>query len=100
MPEIIDLPEPFVNAPGVQMTPPPQELIPSIMGAISKATSNLNEDEKAKLVWIAQTHNGKQSVNAALVVKAPAGIEVIGWFGKTWGEPIDAGIAGQKTWRF
>lgn len=93
MPDIPGIPEEFVSVSGVQMTPPPAELLPSITAAVNNAASSLQEGERGRLVWIAQKVGSQKSVNAVMVNKVNDHVQLVHWFGKTWGTPISAGLA-------
>jgi hypothetical protein len=80
---------------GVQFNAPPEHLLPSIMGSIERAMSELPPDVDGALVGQAT----KAGWNAAIVMKAPLGINVEAWIGSKWGEPIDYGVAVLKTFK-
>lgn len=98
MPQIPGLPDHMKAWDGVQMNEPPGELIESTMGVIGKAVAQLKDGEKGKLVWVATKNGDKLAVNAAVVNKFNDHFEVTLWIGKTWGQPISAGVAGAVTW--
>lgn len=79
---------------GVAMTPPPAALKATIEASIGRAIAGLAPGEGA-FVAIATT----QGTNFAVVARLPHGFDVRGWFGKTWGEPIDAGVEVRKTFK-
>jgi hypothetical protein len=102
MPNIPGLSDELQALSGVQMTPPPAELIPSITQFINQSVASLPEGEKGRIVWIAQKHGNEKSVNLAIVSKLGGHAEVTGWVGKSWGTPYAAGLvagaAGAVHW--
>lgn len=98
MPDIPEIPGHLVSAPGVQMNPPPAELMDQTMGIIGNAVSRLKDGERGKLVWIASSVGEQISVNLAVVNKFNDHFEIAGWIGKTHGQPIVAGIVGHVSW--
>ncbi len=81
--------------PGVQMNTPPAQYITQTTSIIQNAVAQLGADEKGALVWVASRSAGKTHVNLALVHRVNDRFAVTGWVGKTWGQPIEAGIAGR-----
>lgn len=86
----IELPPHLIDRPAVQMNPPPAELMESTVSLITDAVSKLRTDERfLATVWI----DTKAGVNAATVIRANDNVQIVGWFGKRWDEPIEAGVA-------
>lgn len=98
MPETPQLPDHLRDAPSVQFNPPPTHYMDQTLGVIGAAVARLDPNEKGKLVWIAHKKDGKVSVNAAVVNKFNDNFEVVLWVGKTWGRPIEAGVAASLSW--
>jgi hypothetical protein len=84
--------------PGVQFNRPPDVMIPSIMGSIARAFDSLPPDVDGALVAIG-TNKG---ANAAFVVRAPHGVDVVTWIGKSWGDggELNYGVEVQKVFKW
>lgn len=79
---------------GVAFAPPPRAMLPDITASIARAASGLAVGEGA-VVGIA-TDAGW---NGAVVVRAPHGIDVHAWVGKSWGTQLTGGVEVRKTFR-
>lgn len=99
MPDIPGLPPELVASKGVEMTPPTGEALTKATSLIDQAMATVRDGEKGALIWIAQRQGDQTSVNLAYAHKVGEHVEVTAWIGKTWGEPIDAGIAGRISIR-
>lgn len=79
---------------GVAMNPPSPALLGSVTDMIANAMKHIPEGERGKLVAVVHRDpvTGKVSTNAAFAVKAHEHVNVVAWFGKTWGQPISAGV--------
>lgn len=98
MPNIPNLPEDLQNAPGVAMNAPPAEWLPQTEAIINNALKGLRDEDRGKLVWIATKQGEQIAVNAAVAQRIGDNVRVTAWIGKTWGQPVAAGIAGDITW--
>jgi hypothetical protein len=95
MPQIPNLPADLVHKVGVQMIPPPPDLLPSVNQMITTAIAQLPRGENgAFTAWI----DTSEGVNGALVQRFGDHIDIVLYFGQTWGTPIRAGIAARVHW--
>src|SRR5688500_1009300 len=93
----------FPTLPGVEssrggaMNPPPASILRDVNTLIAAALSGVADDERGHLVGIATRNatTGAVDVNVALAMKAGDRVEVVAWFGKTWGQPVAAGGVGK-----
>ena len=92
------LPERLEQAPGVIMNSPPAEYMERTNNMILSAVSQLGATDRGALTWIATRSGGKTHVNLAIVQRVNDRFQVVGWVGKTFGEPIAAGVAGKLVW--
>ena len=88
------LPEQFSEFPGVQMQAPPASLLASTTKFVMDAANTLQPHEHGALVFVATT----KGVNAAVVHRFHERFAVVGWLGKEWGKPLEAGVAGSLRW--
>ena len=79
---------------GVAMNPPPVHLLPQISTLVATAMSSIPEGERVKLVTVLHRNEqtGKVSGNVVAAVKAGDHVNIVGWFGKSWGTPVAAGV--------
>lgn len=96
MANIPNLPEHLQDAPGVEMTPPPLPILNRATEMISQITQAMPDGNG--LTWIAMRKDGQTILNLAAVQRKGEHFEVVEWIGKTWGEPVEVGIAGR--WKF
>ena len=84
---------------GVAMNPPPARILGEVNQLVAAAMAGLPADSRGQLVGIATKNpeTGRVDVNLALAVRAGAHVEVVAWIGKTWGQPIAAGVLGRAT---
>lgn len=95
MPQIPNLPADLVTAPGVEMIPPPVQLLPSMDAIVMDAVKNLPTDEDGLFtVWVSTT----KGVNLAHVQRVGTHAEIVSYVGKSWGKPLDAGVAVKVHW--
>jgi hypothetical protein len=80
------------------MIPPTGETFTKVNSLIDQAMASVKEGEKGALVWIAHKKGNDVSVNLAYAQRVGDHVEVTAYFGKTWGEPTEAGIAGRIGW--
>ena len=73
----------LIGVKGVKFAPPPSHLLPSIQDSIAAATAQSLEEGDMAIVAVADRKGGW---NAALVVKAPHGVNVETWIGSKWGD--------------
>lgn len=97
MPNIPGLTDELQSLAGVQMSTPPDSLIPSITELINQSIATLPDGEKGRLVWVAQKNGSEKSVNLAIVSKFGGHVDVTGWIGKSWGTPYAAGLVVGST---
>jgi hypothetical protein len=83
-----------VNDKAIQFNPPPDHHVSDLMNSINSAMASLPPDAKGALVMVPTTAGG----NAAIVVRAGHSWDVMTWIGKSWGEPLAAGVAVRKVW--
>lgn len=79
---------------GVQFNQPPEEMIPRINNAIKNSFEHLPKDAKGGVFTV---FDGK-GANVAVAVRAPKGIEVITYIGKTWNKDGYIGVNARKIW--
>ncbi len=79
---------------GVQTVPPPASLIEAMTKQVTDAVKTLPQGSRGALVGVATT----KGVNLAVVSKIGKRTEVVGWVGKSWGEPISGGAAVRVQW--
>jgi hypothetical protein len=79
---------------GVAMNPPPASILDAVSKQVKDAVATLPPDGKGALVGVATT----SGVNLALVHKAGEHVTVLGWIGKSWGQPLAGGAAVQIHW--
>jgi hypothetical protein len=101
VPNIPGLPADLRELKGVEMSPPPAEFLQDTIGVIGRAleSAKLGDDDRGKLVWVATKTGDQIRINAAVVARVSEGVIITAWIGKkgTWGEPLEAGVAGQWT---
>lgn len=77
------------------MNPPPFEHIDKTNSMIKRAIEAIGEGRNGSFtVWVDTT----EGVNAAFAQKVGAGIQIVGYAGKRWGEPLRAGVATRIDW--
>lgn len=79
---------------GVATVPPPASLIDAMTKHVTDAVKTLPTGTRGALVGVATT----AGVNLAVVSKVGTRTEVVGWVGKSWGEPISGGAAVRVSW--
>lgn len=97
----------FATVPGVQtnrgvaMNPPPTAYFGDTVRMVREAMSVMPEDGRLQLVGVANKNpnTGKLDTNVALAMRVGSSVEVVGWLGKAWGEPVSAGVMGVYTLR-
>lgn len=94
MPEIPGLPDHLVGQHGVEMMPPPAQFLEQTNTMIHDAVAKLGPGDKFMTAWVLTS----KGVNSALVTRVNDHIEIVGYIGKSWGAPIEAGIGG--VWHF
>lgn len=84
---------------GVAMNPPPASILANVNHLVSAAMSGVPEDGRGQLVGIATRNpeTGAVDVNLALATRIGSRVEVVAWMGKTWGQPVAAGVIGKVT---
>lgn len=92
--QIPNLPEQFEDMKGVVMSSPPLEVYAKTNTMIRDAVASLGENEHGALVWVATT----EGVNIAVVHKVNSNMDITAYVGKTWGAPLQAGIAARIHW--
>jgi hypothetical protein len=81
---------------GVALNAPPPHLISDAIQSISMAMADVPKDAKGAIVAVT-TDTG---TNAALAVHGPAGVDVLLWMGKSWGEKVHYGATVVKVLRW
>jgi hypothetical protein len=79
---------------GVATVAPPEVLLPSITAAVTKACQSIPAGRTAALVAVA---DGK-GANVAVVQKLGDHVTVMGWLGKSWGQPVEGGASVMASW--
>lgn len=79
---------------GVAYNAPPEELMPAVSGAITKALEALNPTSHGAIVGVA-TRNG---VNGAVIARLPGGFQTVAWIGKNWTGGVVYGAAIKREW--
>jgi len=79
---------------GVAVVRPPDDLLPSITAAITKACTAIPEGRTAALVAVAD----RKGANVAVVQRIGGNVTVMGWLGKSWGEPLEGGVSVMASW--
>lgn len=82
------------HAPGVAFNDPPAHLLDAIRAKAIGVTGELGPSDHGAIVTI-PLRNG---INAAAVAKLDNHWFVMGFIGKTWGEPLDVGGAVKFRW--
>lgn len=79
---------------GVAMNPPPAEILGTVNQMVADAVKNIPEGATGALVGIAtRSSSGAVNVNLALTKKVRDNVTVVGWMGKSWGQPVEGGAA-------
>ena len=79
---------------GVAMNAPPASILGELTKQVHDAVAMLPPDGKGALVGVATT----TGVNLAVVAKVGGHTNIVGWAGKSWGQPISGGAAVQVQW--
>jgi hypothetical protein len=78
---------------GVAINAPPAEILGTVSQMVRDAMAALPEGDRAELVGIASRHaDGKIHINLAFATRVNNHVDVVGFAGKTWGEPLTAGV--------
>lgn len=83
------------SAKGVALNPPPASILAQATKMVSDAMKDIPPGERGSLVAIATKQGDAVNVNLAFAVKANDRVDVITWVGKSWGEPVAAGVVGR-----
>lgn len=95
MPNIPNLPESLQGAPGVDLSVPPERFLGQTNALITDAVRQIRSDKSHLVtVWIRNT----AGVNVAYVGKVGDQVRILGYAGKKWGAPVEAGIALAVEW--
>jgi len=97
LPTIVDVFPTVPGAPvlkGVAMNAPPAAILVELTKQVHDAVATLPPGKNGALVGVATT----TGVNLAVVAKAGEHVKVVGWAGRTWGQPISGGAAVQVDW--
>ena len=86
------------SAQGVALNAPPPAIFADVMQRVTDTVQAMPEGSKVALVGIATETNGVKNVNLALAIRAGTHVEIVTWLGKTWGAPVDKGVA--LRWHF
>lgn len=85
-------------ADSVLFNQPPAEFIEKTNSMIRDAVAQIGKGDKFLFVGVVNVVKGKSNTNFAAVQKVGDHVEIVEYIGKTWGEPLSAGIAG--SWHF
>lgn len=78
---------------GVAMNAPPAETLSQVSQMVRDAMATLPEGDRGALVGIAtRDASGKVNVNLALATRVGNHVDIAAFMGKTWGEPLAAGV--------
>lgn len=95
----VPLPGPFTGGAGptggVVITPAAR-IADSVKIAVADALRAIPDDAQGALFAVATRHAGKTGVNLVLAKRGESLAGAV-WIGKTWGEPVEAGIAVRWT---
>lgn len=80
---------------GVALNPPPASILAQATKMVSDAMTDIPPGERGSLVAIATKQGDAVNVNLAFAVKANDHIDIVTWVGKSWGEPVAAGVVGR-----
>jgi len=79
---------------GVALQAPPAEHYGRISQAVDAFAQTLAPEQRGGAVGIATT----KGVNLAIVQRVGGRSAIVGWVGKSWGEPIEGGLAWKLRW--
>lgn len=79
---------------GVAMNQPPATLLESISKQVKEAVDTLPPGSNGAIVGVATT----TGINLAVVSKLGEHVTIVGWAGRSWGQPMDKGAAVQVYW--
>lgn len=80
---------------GVALNPPPATILSQATQMVRAAMAQVPDDERGSLVAIATRQGDAINVNLAFAVKVNNHTDVVTWIGKSWGEPVSAGVLGR-----
>ena len=81
---------------GVAMNAPPASILADVHRLVADAMKDIPADSHGALVGIAtRKSDGRVNVNLAIATKVGSHVTVVGWLGKSWGQPIEGGTAVQ-----
>lgn len=83
-----------LRMPSVRYEAPPASILAQATQMVVEAAKTLEPDEKLALVTVVTT----TGANGALVARVQEDLVVTLWIGKTWGQPVSAGVAAR--WAF
>lgn len=93
------LPQHLQLAKQVEFNPPPTHLMDETMSLLEAAMKQIKPDKNGQMMFIAHRQGPEVKVNFAIVAKNDEGnLQVMTWIGKTWGRPVEAGVA--AGWSF
>lgn len=75
---------------GVALNPPPGPIAAAATKHIADAFAQLPADKQGGLFAVATRQGDVTNTNLAFAVRGPAGVEVVTWIGKSWGDPVAA----------
>jgi hypothetical protein len=103
MPQIPNLPIDLRGEHGVQMIPPPAEIMGQTQTLIRDAIANIKPGKNgAFTLWIEHERGGQKEVNAAFVTRIGDDLNFVTWVGSKWGTPTAAGVSAGAgiDWQF
>jgi len=80
---------------GVAMNPPPTEVLGDVTRMIENAVKAIPAGSTMALVGVATKTHGKVNTNLVFAARLGEQVTILSWIGKTWGQPIDKGVAVQ-----
>ena len=86
------------SAKGVALNAPPPAIFANVMQMVTDTVAGMPPKSKVALVGIATQKDGQTNVNLALAIRAGHNVEIVSWLGKTWGDPVEKGVA--LRWHF
>lgn len=95
------MPDQYAQLPGVQslggvaLNAPPTSILQQATEMVRAAMAEVPDGSKGVLVGVATARQGVVDVNLALASKVGDHVDIAAWIGKSWGEPVSAGVVGR-----
>src|SRR5262245_9371682 len=86
-------------AKGVAMNAPPAAIFDAVTKQVHDVIAALPVDARGGIVGIATKNpDGTINANVAVADKIGSHVTIVGWAGKSWGQPVAGGAAVQVHW--